>query len=922
MKLSLGPMGDNEQMGRWTDITNYMICTFTCAMLFSSSLALFSNNIPNYAYGSQASQYSLSCSIAPSTEAVRSVITNDVIHATELTANDFFNTGEMPYDAPQDPYPIFGYTTYYDGSAGAMLYNPGQAAYGRLDPGTSVSVTWRNSSALAPVPYSTITVVSDPLTAQFCVDLLYYHDGDPVWINATSAGWGNNGYNHTTIDTIASPGGRRQDVMCGVPFSLAVASFPTQVNISEVFTLEYQVLDRDGALARGYFTPNPPGPIPDGNMDFHSNDSMFVNDPVHPLQFNGLSSPTPGMALATLAFGTPGYHWLNISEGGAFESNPYLTPWGAFYLHNGTPGFGNDWANVTLYAMAPPLLSVAKDAPATIIAGSTMLYRIRIENIGTGNAENITLIEQFPPWTEFLNATPPPNIGNNTWIGVSSGGHLPDLAPLESFVIFINLSVSSTTPMGTVLLNSIIVNLTDSNGTYLPEIRANASSIVVYPAISLIKTAPISAFSSLTIPYIITYQNLGTSMAYNVWINETYPPDAFFLNSNPVPNVSNNAWYIGNLTPGSSGTIFINMTTDAYLANGTVLDNWIFCVYTPFLDNYDAWLNASDNAETIVLLYTGIPNSYYNGNIILNTTGIWIGDYDLRDPVLNQSMLNRQIYAGHEYYFYVNLYGSPNALDVNNVAITAWHDKGNELTEYGTGSPNTEFAIRYHWYNSTFSLTSTYTTGDPEIRDVWGLKSQPNPNQLQLYFYFTIGEQIRHAPGEGLWHNATGIWDTSSAFNDLLSWNFRISVLTNNSLSANAFDEFGVCAFTRISVSDLFAKGLPGQMVAFPSLILNYSSNDDYRLGVYLNRTLTKISPMSTPYATIGETNISTSAGILPKTYFDGIGPSFFLYYYPMQMAPEWGTNRNLLVQFWVFVPINVPGGTYQGELIYVVEHI
>ena len=162
---------------------------------------------------------------------------------------------------------------------------------------------------------------------------------------------------------------------------------------------------------------------------------------------------------------------------------------------------------------------------------------------------------------------------------------------------------------------------------------------------------------------------------------------------------------------------------------------------------------------------------------------------------------------------------------------------------------------------SSYNLTSTYTEADPEIRNVHGDPpvlsdmdtSNPEPDTFELRFYFTLGEQIRHAPGDGVFDNPpTGEFNGTSvaAFNDLNSWNFDMAVTNNNGFSAYAYDEFGVYQYTRISAGDIEAEGLPGQVVAFPSLAINYSSNDAYDLGVYVNTPLTKTWPMTTPPST------------------------------------------------------------------------
>jgi hypothetical protein len=68
------------------------------------------------------------------------------------------------------------------------------------------------------------------------------------------------------------------------------------------------------------------------------------------LTWNGLAGGLGGTYTASVTFTTGGIQYLNISEGGAAEANPYLTPWGAFDVDPaGTvPGYLNDWENTTV----------------------------------------------------------------------------------------------------------------------------------------------------------------------------------------------------------------------------------------------------------------------------------------------------------------------------------------------------------------------------------------------------------------------------------------------------------------------------------------------------------------------------------------------------------------------------------------------
>jgi hypothetical protein len=328
---------------------------------------------------------------------------------------------------------------------------------------------------------------------------------------------------------------------------------------------------------------------------------------------------------------------------------------------------------------------------------------------------------------------------------------------------------------------------------------------------------------------------------------------------------------------------------------------------------------------------TGTGTSYYNGTMQLNTNGVpVINDYDLLDAA-NASKLNTQLNVTQQYHFMVNITDMSGINNINRVTVYAWHDEENSVPNddinthnYGDGVPTTEFALQYSWYPFAyaFNLVSTHTNdsaqkeiyGDGGARTVWG------NNTMELNFYFYLGEQMRYAWGDGNWTPAA-LWDDpASAFNDLGSWNFHIEVMNNDTMSAHAYDEFGVYRYTNITAGPIFATGLPGQNVAFDPLNITYSSNAQYNLGVYINRTLTR-DPTLLPSMTIGPQNISTAGGFIPKTAFADIGAANTIYYYPAHVPPTWGRSSTLTVQFWVYIPLNVLGGRYDGDLVYLIEH-
>jgi hypothetical protein len=267
----------------------------------------------------------------------------------------------IPFDAadqPQDPYPIYGYTYQYDGTSGAG-YAP------LLITGCTVEVTWANTSSGG---WSTISYTDVAATGQYSVDILNYSEGGYVFCNVTANPntfsalqlSGSLGYNWTIVEAIAVPGGRMQNVTCGVPYNitwlqpLAASTWAPSASIPA----EYIITDRNGILAPGYY--NFGGPAVDrGFVNITAGPVLpAVNGYQAPLDkvFEGIADPDPGhfLDLVNLQIYFPGgLWWLNVSEGGQLPLTDtfFLTDWGAWWLDplSTIPGWLKDWDNITIF---------------------------------------------------------------------------------------------------------------------------------------------------------------------------------------------------------------------------------------------------------------------------------------------------------------------------------------------------------------------------------------------------------------------------------------------------------------------------------------------------------------------------------------------------------------------------------------------
>jgi hypothetical protein len=84
-----------------------------------------------------------------------------------------------------------------------------------------------------------------------------------------------------------------------------------------------------------------------------------------------------------------------------------------------------------------------------------------------------------------------------------------------------------------------------------------------------------------------------------VILTETYPAGVTFLDANPAPTSGDNIWDLGTLAVGESGVIYINVTIDLTVTDGTLLSNYIRADW----DDGRTWTGWGDaSADTLVIV--------------------------------------------------------------------------------------------------------------------------------------------------------------------------------------------------------------------------------------------------------------------------------------------------------------------------------
>jgi len=300
-------------------------------------------------------------------------------------------------------------------------------------------------------------------------------------------------------------------------------------------------------------------------------------------------------------------------------------------------------------------LTITKiDSPDPVNASGFLNYTIRVNVTGTENVSNVTVNDTYPPQVIFLSSQPAALTGtNNSWV-------LGNLTVGTNFSI--NVSVLVNNVSNTMVINNT-ANVSFQNET--SQVRVNRSAaqgttvqLRVFNVTNITITkidSPDPVDASGFLNYTIRVNVTGNGTAFNVTVNDTYPPQVIFLSSQPAALTgTNNSWVLGNLTVGTNFSInvsvlvnnvsnvpitnvvnasFQNETSQVRVnrtatQNTTVLNSYIFLNFTPptplqntVTSNTSATVNISVNStrnlSRFVFNWNGTNFTIYNNSLIL-----------------------------------------------------------------------------------------------------------------------------------------------------------------------------------------------------------------------------------------------------------------------------------------------------------------
>ncbi len=231
--------------------------------------------------------------------------------------------------------------------------------------------------------------------------------------------------------------------------------------------------------------------------------------------------------------------------------------------------------------VAPPVPTLTLDKTVDSIQvrpGSSMSYELTVTNTDSFTADSVIVIDSLPMFTQLTNALPSDGIGYNaatnriTWT-------LTDLTPNESRSVSLNVSISDTATVGTLLKNYAVTTLpdtvfSDTVTTTVEQRTGSPDDLEITKSVS-----QTSAFAGDTLDYGITIRNTGIDpigpIAWNDFLTDEliYVPNSATGNAVFSPELNRLGWDWANLDGGDSVTVAFRAVIDPTTAAGTDMRN-------------------------------------------------------------------------------------------------------------------------------------------------------------------------------------------------------------------------------------------------------------------------------------------------------------------------------------------------------------
>ncbi len=248
------------------------------------------------------------------------------------------------------------------------------------------------------------------------------------------------------------------------------------------------------------------------------------------------------------------------------------------------PDSSNNQAEGSISVTAVADLGLTKsDSPDPVIAGNELTYTLEVTNYGPSTAVNVLISDILPAGVSIISAVGSGGAACNA--GVPGDDSQPTTCAFDSMAFGATETMTVTVdvlPQTTGLLHndarvfSETFDDVNENDLVTEDTTVNAEA-----DLTITKTdSPDPVLAGGLLTYIIDISNSGPSTAMDVTLTDTLPPEVSFVGTvEPagslceLVNPGTVSCTLGNIDPGSTATVFIEVQVDASVPDGTTIFN-------------------------------------------------------------------------------------------------------------------------------------------------------------------------------------------------------------------------------------------------------------------------------------------------------------------------------------------------------------
>jgi uncharacterized repeat protein (TIGR01451 family) len=213
-------------------------------------------------------------------------------------------------------------------------------------------------------------------------------------------------------------------------------------------------------------------------------------------------------------------------------------------------------------------VTIAKEAPATMVAGQDATYTVTVTNAGPSVAHDVRGVDVLDPRLTFVSSSP----DRCSAIGQTVTCSDPDIAVGDSLLL-LTVHVAADVPAGTRIDNGATAS-TPSDPDGVPSLPPTPGPPVQTIAdLSVTKTAPATVTAGAPFDYAVSVNNAGPSDAQAVTLTDTLPAGVTLVGAtgatcSGTPVVC----AVGAVPAGGLATVTLHVTPAPALPAGSLLD--------------------------------------------------------------------------------------------------------------------------------------------------------------------------------------------------------------------------------------------------------------------------------------------------------------------------------------------------------------